>query len=36
MQRRQIPENPGVSTKDLEEKLNMEDAELESYIRDLK
>jgi Mn-dependent DtxR family transcriptional regulator len=30
------PENPVVSTKDLEEKLNMEDAELKSYIRDLK
>ena len=29
-------ENPVVSTKDLEEELNMEYDELESYIRDLK
>jgi len=29
-------ENPAVSIDELEEKLNMEDAELESYIRDLK
>jgi Mn-dependent DtxR family transcriptional regulator len=29
-------ENPVVSTKDLEEELNMEYKELESYIRDLK
>ena len=34
--KKENPENPVVSTKDLEEKLNMEDAELESYIRDLK
>ena len=30
------PKNPVVSTEDLEEKLNMEYNELESYIRDLK
>jgi|BarGraIncu00222A_1022003.scaffolds.fasta_scaffold100190_1 Mn-dependent DtxR family transcriptional regulator len=34
--KKENPENPEVSTKDLEEKLNIEDHELESYIRDLK
>ena len=34
--KKENPENPSVTTDDLEEKLNMEDAELESYIRDLK
>jgi DNA-binding MarR family transcriptional regulator len=29
------PETPEVSTSELEDKLNMEDHELESYIRDL-
>lgn len=34
--KKENPENPVVSTKDLEENLNMEYDELESYIRDLK
>jgi Mn-dependent DtxR family transcriptional regulator len=34
--KKENPENPVVSTKDLEEKLNIEYDELESYIRDLK
>lgn len=32
--KKENPENPAVSTKDLEEKLNIEDHELESYIRE--
>jgi predicted transcriptional regulator len=34
--KKENPENPVVSPTDLEESLNMEDDELESYIRDLK
>ncbi len=34
--KKEDPKNPGVSTKDLEENINMEYEELESYIRDLK
>ena len=34
--KKENPENPVVSTKDLEEELNIEYDELESYIRDLK
>ncbi len=34
--KKENPENPAVSTKDLEEKLNIGDEELELYIRDLK
>jgi Mn-dependent DtxR family transcriptional regulator len=34
--KKENPENPAVSTSDLEDELNMEDMELESYIRDLK
>ncbi|MBZ2165444.1 hypothetical protein [Methanobacterium spitsbergense] len=34
--KKENPENPVVSSKDLEESLNMEDDELDSYIRDLK
>jgi Mn-dependent DtxR family transcriptional regulator len=34
--KKENPEKPEVSSKDLEENLNIEYAELESYIRDLK
>ncbi len=34
--KKENPENPVVSPKDLEENLNIEYDELESYIRDLK
>jgi predicted HTH transcriptional regulator len=34
--KKENPENPAVSPNDLEDNLNMEDDELESYIRDLK
>ena len=34
--KKENPENPAVSPTDLEDNLNMEDDELESYIRDLK
>ena len=34
--KKENPENPEVSSKDLEENLNIEYTELESYIRDLK
>jgi predicted transcriptional regulator len=34
--KKENPKNPGVSTKELEENVNMEYEELESYIRDLK
>jgi predicted transcriptional regulator len=34
--KKENPKNPVVSPTDLEESLNMEDDELESYIRDLK
>lgn len=34
--KKENPENPAVSCNDLEDELNMEDHELDVYIRDLK